>query len=155
MKTKIQLSDHFTHGRLIRFTVPSIGIMLFTSVYSVVDGLFISNYVSKTAFASVNLILFMAVFRLGVAGAALATGLSQCVGGFLPLLWFISKRNTSAIRFTKTKMEFEPVFRACGNGLSEMLSNVSGSITGIFYNRQLMHYAGEDGVAAGLPVCRL
>ena len=56
MKDKIQLSDHFTYGRLIRFTLPSIGMMIFTSIYGVVDGFFVSNYAGKTAFAAVNFI---------------------------------------------------------------------------------------------------
>lgn len=274
MKQKVQLSDHFTYGRLLRFTLPSVCMMIFTSIYSVIDGFFISNYVGKTAFASVNLIipfliilggfgamlgvggsalvaktlgegqtqkasnyftmmmelmlgssvlftlagiavlrpvaylfgatdamigdvvtygtiglifnaalqaqytfqsylivaekprfalavvvaagvsnmvldfLLMAVFRMGVAGAALATGLSQCVASVLPLVWFLSKKNTSALRFTKTNFEIKPMLLACGNGASEMMSSVSASITGILYNFQLMKYAGEDGVVA-------
>lgn len=274
MKQQIQLSDHFTYGRLLRFTLPSICMMIFTSIYSVVDGYFISNWVGKTAFASVNLIipflmilggvgamlgvggsalvaktlgegkdqkarqyftmmmylmlgtgilltavgiavlrpvaylfgatdamigdimtygticllfntalqaqytfqsylivaekpdfalkvvvvagvsnmvldfLFMAVFEMGVAGAALATGLSQLIAAVIPLLWFLSKRNQSALRFTRTQFEWQPILRACANGASEMMSSVSGAITGILYNLQLMKYAGEDGVAA-------
>ena len=54
---KIQLSDHFTFGRLLRFTWPSIVMMVFTSIYSVVDGIFVSNFAGKTAFAAVNLIM--------------------------------------------------------------------------------------------------
>ena len=92
--------------------------------------------------------LFMAVFHIGVAGAALATGISQCVGGIIPFIWFLSKRNTSALRFTKTGFEVMPMLRACANGTSEMMTSVFASITGILYNLQLMKYAGEDGVAA-------
>ena len=271
---KIQLSDHFTYGKLVRFTLPSITMMIFTSIYGMVDGFFISNFVGKTAFASVNLIipylqilggvgamlgvggsalvaktlgerdilrarryftmmmylmlftslfftvagiavlrpvayifgateamiddvmiygticlifntalqaqytfqsylivaekpkfalgvvvaagvanmvldyLFMAVLHMGIAGAALATGLSQCVAAIAPFLWFLSRKNTSSLRFTKTKFEAKPMLRACANGASEMMSSVSASITGILYNLQLMKYAGEDGVAA-------
>ena len=54
---QIQLSDHFTYKKLFRFVLPSIVMMIFTSIYSVVDGLFVSNFVGKTAFASVNLIM--------------------------------------------------------------------------------------------------
>jgi Na+-driven multidrug efflux pump len=92
--------------------------------------------------------LFMAVFGMGIGGAALATGLSQCVAGLLPLLWFLSKRNTSALRFARTRLEWRPMLRSCGNGASEMLSSVSAAVTGILYNLQLIRYAGEDGVAA-------
>lgn len=274
MKQQIQLSDHFTYSRLIRFTLPSICMMIFTSIYGMVDGFFISNIVGKTAFASVNLIipflqiiggvgamlgvggsalvaktlgerdipkarryftmmmylmlgtsifftivgiavlrpvaylfgattamiddvmiygticllfntalqaqytfqsylivaekpklaltvviaaglsnmvldyLFMAVIPMEIAGAALATGLSQCVAGVIPFIWFLSKRNKSALRFTKTNFEVKPMLKACINGSSEMMSSVSASITGILYNLQLMKYAGEDGVAA-------
>ena len=274
MKQQIQLSDHFTYGRLIRFTLPSICMMIFTSIYGMVDGYFISNIVGKTAFAATNLIIpflqilggvgamlgvggsalvaktlgegdipkarryftmmmylmlgtsvvftvvgiavlrpvaywfgatdeliedvmtygticllfntalqaqytfqsylvvaekpklalsvvviagvsnmildyvLMAVIPMKVAGAALATGLSQCIAGIIPLVWFLSRKNQSALRFTRTKFELTPMLLACGNGASEMLSSVSGSITGILYNRQLMKYAGADGVAA-------
>lgn len=270
----IQLSDHFTYGKLIRFTMPSILMMLFTSIYGMVDGFFISNFVGKSAFAAINMIIpylqilggigamlgvggsalvaktlgeknipkarsyftmmlylmlftgvlasiigiffiepvaylfgatesmlpdiktygiicllfnlflqaqytfqnylvvaekpkfalkviiiagvtnmvldavFMGLLGMGVEGAALATGLSQCIAGILPFLWFLSKKNTSPLHFTRTKFEFKPMLQACINGSSEMLSSISGSITGILYNRQLMAYAGEDGVAA-------
>lgn len=271
---QIQLSDHFTYGKLLRFTLPSMLMMILTSIYGMVDGFFISNFVGKTAFASVNIIipylqiiggvgamlgvggsalvaktlgegniprarsfftmmiylmlgtslfltvlgiltlrpmaylfgaedymidtivtygticllfnvalqgqytfqsylivaekpkfalgvivaagltnvfldwLFIAQLSLGVAGAALATGLSQCVASVLPLLWFLSKKNTSPLRFVKTKFELLPMVKACINGSSEMLTSVSGSITAILYNRQLMEYAQDNGVAA-------
>ena len=54
---KIQLSDHFDYKRLLRFTFPSIVMMIFTSIYGVVDGFFVSNFVGKTPFAAVNFIL--------------------------------------------------------------------------------------------------
>lgn len=274
MTKGIQLSDHFTYGRLLRFTLPSIVMMIFTSIYGMVDGFFVSNFAGKTAFASLNLIipylqilggvgamlgvggsalvaktlgegdifraqryftmmiylmlgtsvfftvvgiavlrpvaylfgateamigdvmtygiiclifntalqaqytfqsylivaekpklalivvvaagvanmvldyLLMAVIPMGIAGAALATGMSQCVAGVLPFIWFLSKKNTSALRFTRTRFEIKPMLLACGNGASEMMSSISASITGILYNWQLMKYAGEDGVAA-------
>ena len=56
-KHPIQLSDHFTYARLFRFVLPSIVMMVFTSIYGVVDGLFVSNFAGKTAFASINLIM--------------------------------------------------------------------------------------------------
>ena len=54
---RIQLSDHFTYRKLLRFTLPSIVMMVFTSIYGVVDGLFVSNFVGKTAFAAINLVM--------------------------------------------------------------------------------------------------
>ncbi len=270
---KIQLSDHFTYKKLLRFVLPSIVMMVFTSVYGVVDGLFVSNYVGKTALAAINLImpfmmifggigfmvgtggsalvaktlgekkpeaanryftmmvlviliagtilpamgimvmrpialwlgadtamledcviygritlgfsvsfmlqnafqaflitaekpklglattvaagitnmvldaLFIALFRWGVAGAAIATGLSQCVGGIIPLFYFL-RPNTSLLRLQKTKLEAQPILRACANGASEMVSNVTSSVIGMLYNFQLLKYAGENGVAS-------
>lgn len=269
----IQLSDHFNYGKLLRFVLPSITMMVFTSIYGVVDGLFVSNFVGKTSFAAINLImpvlmifggigfmlgtggsalvaktlgeqkaekakkyftmmvwttlivgvtvslagfaamrplaaalgadeamlpecvvygritmifnvtfmlqnvfqgflitaekpklglittvaagltnmaldaLFIAGFKWGVAGAALATGLSQCVGGLIPLIYFL-RPNTSLLRLTKTRLEARPILRACGNGASEMVSNVTASIVGMLYNFQLLKYAGENGVAS-------
>ena len=77
MKKKIQLSDHFTYGRLIRFTLPSIGMMIYTSIYSVVDGVFVSNFAGKTPFAAINLIMpFLMIlstvgFMFGTGGSAI------------------------------------------------------------------------------------
>ena len=77
MKDTIKLSDHFTYRRLIRFTIPSIAMMIFTSIYSVVDGIFVSNYVGETPFAALNLIMpFILIFQalgftLGPGGSAL------------------------------------------------------------------------------------
>lgn len=272
-KNVIQLSDHFTYKKLLRFVLPSIIMMVFTSVYGVVDGLFVSNFVGKTAFAAINLImpvlmifggigfmlgtggsalvaktlgegkpelakryftmiiwitlivgvsvslvgivfmgpvaaalgadaamlpecvlygritmifnvafmlqnvfqgflitaekpklglaatvaagltnmaldaLFIGGFKWGVAGAALATGLSQCVGGLIPLAYFL-RPNTSLLRLTRTRLEAKPILRACGNGASEMVSNVTASVVGMLYNFQLLKYAGENGVAS-------
>ncbi len=270
---KIQLSDHFTYPRLLRFVFPSVIMMVFTSIYGVVDGLFVSNFVGKTPFAAVNLIypcimifgsfgfmfgtggsalvaktlgeqqpekanryftmliwatlivgavlsvigillmrpialflgasqemlddcvlygritlafsvsfafqnafqsflitaekpklglattvaagvanmvldaLFIAGFRWGVAGAALATGLSQCVGGIIPLIYFL-RPNDSLLRLTKTRLELSPILKACTNGISEMVSSITASVVGMLYNFQLLKYAGENGVAS-------
>lgn len=274
MKAKIQLSDHFTYGKLLRFTLPPIVMMVFTSIYSVVDGFFISNFAGKTAFAALNLIwpflmilggmgfmigtggtalvsrylgagqkerarryfsmlveftallgliltaiglifmepiarflgateemipdcvlygriviafnvafmfqnvfqsflvaaekprlglvatvnagvtnmvldaLLVGVFRWGLAGAALATGLSQTVGAVIPMVFFLNRENGSALHFSFTPMEAHPLLQACGNGASELMSNISGSIAAMVYNFQLLKFLGEDGVSA-------
>lgn len=73
---KIQLSDHFTFKKLLRFTLPSIIMMIFTSVYGVVDGIFVSNFVGKTPFAAINLIMPVCMlfgslgFMIGTGGSA-------------------------------------------------------------------------------------
>ena len=78
MKQQIQLSDHFTYGRLIRFTLPSIGMMIFTSIYGMVDGFFVSNFAGKTPFAAVNLIMpFLMI--LSTVGLMFGTGGSAIV----------------------------------------------------------------------------
>lgn len=91
--------------------------------------------------------LFIAVFRWGVAGAALATGFSQCVGGILPLIYFL-RPNGSLLRLTKTKMEGMILIKSCINGSSELMSNISASLVSVLYNFQLLKFAGENGVAA-------
>ena len=75
---KIQLSDHFSYKKLLRFTLPSIAMMIFTSIYGVVDGLFVSNFVGKTPFAAVNMI-WPYVMLLGCAGFLFGTGGSALI----------------------------------------------------------------------------
>ena len=75
---KIQLSEHFTYNKLLRFVFPSIVMMIFTSIYSVVDGLFVSNFVGKTALASINLI-FPFLMGLSALGFMIGTGGSAIV----------------------------------------------------------------------------
>jgi len=91
--------------------------------------------------------LFIGALRWGVAGAAIATGLSQCVGGILPLFYFL-RPNSSLLHLTKTKLEARIILRACANGSSEMVSNATASIVGMLYNLQLLKYAGQNGVAS-------
>lgn len=91
--------------------------------------------------------LLIAVLKLDVFGAALATGLSGFVGGFLPFVYFI-RPNTSLLRLVRTKMQGKVLLKACVNGSSELMSNISGSLVSMLYNFQLMKYAGENGVAA-------
>ena len=91
--------------------------------------------------------LFIVVFTWGVAGAALATGIGQCVGGILPLIYFI-RPNSSRLRLRKTKVEGKALIDACINGSSELMSNISSSLISIVYNLQLLKFAGENGVAA-------
>lgn len=270
---KIQLSEHFTYKKLLRFVLPSIVMMIFTSIYGVVDGLFVSNYVGKTAFAAVNLVmpllmmlsalgfmmgtggsaivaktlgegdkeradryfsmmvyvtmaggvaltvlglvflrpivialgaegemigecliygrislasltffmvqnvfqsffvaaekphmglgvmvaagvtnmvldyLFIVVFSWGIAGAAAATAAGETVGGIVPLIYF-SRKNTSLLQLTKTRVKGKILLKASTNGSSELMTNLSMSLVNMLYNVQLMKLAGEDGVAA-------
>ncbi len=275
---QIQLSDHFTYKRLMRFVLSPVLMMIFTSVYSVVDGLFISNFAGKTPFAAANFIypvimvlgavgfmfgaggtaivsktlgeghkthanryftlvviatavcglvlavvgivsvesvarlmgaegdmvegdmlyycvlyariilialpffmlqnlfqsffitaekpslgfiftiasgltnfaldaLFVAVLKMGVAGAAIATAISQTVGGVAPIVYFACK-NSSLLRFTKPKWYGRIVVKSCVNGSSELLGNIAMSLVSMIYNAKLIQIAGEDGVSA-------
>ena len=270
---KISLSDHFTYKKLLLFTLPSIAMMIFTSIYGVVDGYFVSNFVGKTPFAAVNIIypfimilgsigfmfgtggsaliarfmgegdhkraksvfslivyvsfglgvilsalgiifirpiasllgaegelledavtygriilmanpafilqmefqsfmitaekpqlgffvtvgagvtnmvldaLFVAVLPFGLQGAATATALSQVVGGFVPLIYFLLP-NKSLLKLGKTKFDGKALLRTCTNGSSELMSQISMSLVSMLYNAQLLKYAGENGVAA-------
>ena len=91
--------------------------------------------------------LFVGGFGWGVAGAAIATGISQCVGGLLPLFYFL-RPNDSLLRLVRTKPELAPLVKACTNGSSELMSSISSSVVSMVYNFQLLKYIGEDGVSA-------
>ena len=96
-----------------------------------------------------NMILdayFIAILRLGVVGAAAATALSQSIGGLIPLLYFIFP-NRSRLRLGKAHMDFSALLKACTNGASEFMTNISMSIVNMLYNWQLMRLSGSDGVA--------
>lgn len=270
---RIQLSDHFNYSRLFRFTLPSIAMMLVTSVYSIVDGIFISNVEGDVALAAVNIVyplpmvvgafgfmlgtggsaevarvmgagdgerakqyfttliltilgvgiaisalciafmrplcgmlganeamladcvtygtimvagsfafmlqtsfqsfcvvaerpkmglwlslaaggtnmvldyLFIARFHWGVAGAALATVCGYLVGGVIPLVYFLLP-NKSPLRLVRTRLYPKMLGKACTNGSSELMTNISASLITVLYNRTLMDMAGSQGVAA-------
>ena len=270
---KVEMSEHLTYKKILKVTFPSILMMLFTSIYSIVDGLFISNTAGKVAFAAVNLMmpilmmigalgfmmgsggtalvaktlgegdkekankifsqiviftfilgiivslivfffikpialalgateemlpycikysrvmiifetmfmlqnafqnLFMAagkplmgfivslsagliniigdsilvgILKYGVIGAAIATGASQTIAAFVPIIYF-SRNNSSYLKFSKTSLSFKTIIKAASNGASELLSNVSQSLVSMVYNKQLISYAGDNGVSA-------
>ena len=91
--------------------------------------------------------LFIAVLGWGVAGAAVATALGQCVGGLIPFVYF-ARKHSSRLALVKTKLLGGALLRTCTNGSSELVSNISMSSVGMLYNAQLMKVAGENGVAA-------
>lgn len=279
---EIHLSEHFNYKKLIKFVIPSVAMMVFISVYGIVDGFFVSNFAGDIPFAALNLIyplimilgsvgfmlgtggnaavskilgegdtaranrifsmlvyatlvigvvlsavgmlvlrpvaelfasmeknmsaeqqaelvdycivyariilaalpafmlqnafqgffvtaekprlglfvtvaagvsnmildaLFVVGFNGGLVGAAIATALSQCVGGVLPLFYFFRK-NDSLLRLGKTRFEGKVFFGVCVNGMSELMTNISLSVVAIVYNAQLMRYVGLSGVSA-------
>ncbi len=91
--------------------------------------------------------VFIAGFRWGLAGAALATGIGQCIGGILPLIYFL-RPNSSLLRLTRARLEPKPILKTCANGSSEVMSSVSSSTVSMLYNFQLLRLIGEDGVSA-------
>lgn len=272
-KQNLQLSSHFGYKELFRFTLPAIMMLVFTSIYSVVDGFFVSNFVGKVPFAAINFVMpyliilgcvgfmfgtgggaliaktlgegdrkranelfsmivyagllsgvvlavvsllllrpivtlmgaegplfenciiygniilaalpffmlqyefqclfatagkptlglsitvaagltnmildavFVAVFQWGLVGAAAATAASQAVGGIIPLIYF-ARKNTSYLQLGRCRFSRSALLKACANGSSELMSNISSSVVSLLFNLQLMQYAGEDGVAA-------
>ena len=91
--------------------------------------------------------LFMYVFKLGIIGAGLGTGISYIVGGGIPLIYFIFNKK-GILRFRLTKIDFKIILKSCYNGLSEMLTNIAVSCASLIYNFQLMKIIGTEGLAA-------
>ena len=91
--------------------------------------------------------LFVAFFRWGLVGAAVATAISQTVGGALPLLYF-GRKNPSLLRLGRCRMDVRSLAFTCMNGSSELMNNISISLVSMLYNTQLLRYAGENGIAA-------
>ena len=92
--------------------------------------------------------IFIYLFHWGIQGAAIATMLSQVVGGLLPVFYFLNRKNTSLLHLCRTQFEGGVLLKACVNGSSELMTNLSMSLVNILYNYQLLRFAGEDGVAA-------
>ncbi len=92
--------------------------------------------------------LFIVVFKMGLLGAALASIIACCVGGFFPLWYFLRKRAEGQLRLTKIKFERRTLVYTCTNGSSEYIGNIAFSLVSMCYNLQLMRFYGEAGVAA-------
>jgi len=108
-------------------------------------GLIISIIVGVTNMVLDFLLIY--VLKMGVFGAALATAISQLIGGIVPLIYFIRK-NDIPLRLVKTKFDWKAIAKACTNGSSEMLTNISLSLVNMLYNMQLMKFVGANGVVA-------
>lgn len=144
------LEDSILYGRIYLLGVPACVIQCeFQCLFAVAEKPRLGLY-STVASGVTNMILdalFVAVFSWGLAGAAAATVLSQCVGGVIPLLYF-GRKNSSLLCLTKTRFDGSALLKTCTNGSSELLNNISMSVVGMIYNAQLLKYAGEDGIAA-------
>ena len=144
------LDDCVRYGRIILIALPAYMLQFeFQSFFVTAEKPHLGLGVTIAAGVT-NMILdalLVAVFSLGLVGAAAATAISQCVGGVIPLIYFLCP-NSSTFRLTRTKFDGRALFKACTNGVSELMSNISMSIVGMLYNMQLIKYAGENGVAA-------
>lgn len=91
--------------------------------------------------------LFMGPMELGIKGAAVATGIGFMIPAVIGLIWF-AKKEDRILCFTKPKFDGKVLIRTCTNGSSEMVSNLAVAVTTFLFNKLMMRYVGEDGVAA-------
>lgn len=139
-----------TYGRILMVSVTAFMVQNFFQTFFVTAekpklGLYVIVLAGVT-----NMVLdalFIALFRWGVIGAALATATSQFVGAIVPVAYFAGK-NSSLLKLGKTKWCGKAIAKTIANGSSELLTNVSMSVVNILYNAQLLRYIGENGVAA-------
>ena len=144
------VADCVTYGRIL--LAGSVPFMLQTSFQS----FFVAaerphaGLLFSLAAGGTNMVLdyvFIALFDMGIAGAALATVAGYCVGGLIPLVQFLLP-GRQGLRMVPTRFYPRQLLHACANGSSELMSNISSSVVGILYNIQLMALMGEKGVAA-------
>jgi len=144
------LSDCVLYGRIILSAIPAFMLQMeFQTFFITAEKPQLGLWVT-VASGVANMVLdalLVAVFPLGLVGAASATAISQAVGGFVPLIYF-ARKNGSLLRLTKTSFDGRALLKCCTNGSSELMSNISMSLVGMLYNVQLLKYSGENGVAA-------
>lgn len=146
------LENSVTYGRIILIAIPFFVLQVMFQSFFVAAEKPQLGFVVTLLSGLTNMILD-AVLVLSfpqewkLVGAALATAIAQFVGGIIPLIYFL-KKNSSILRLGKTKFYGKALVRASTNGLSEFMTNISMSVVSILYNRQLIKYAGENGVAA-------
>ncbi len=144
------LEDCLLYGRVYLLGVPASLLQYeFQYLFSTAGKPKLGLYVTLAA-GICNMVLdgvFVGMLSGGLVGAAAATVLSQCVGGFLPVLYFFRKNN-SLLQLKKASFDGKALVKTCTNGISELLNNISWALIGMLYNVQLLRYAGEDGVAA-------
>ena len=147
---KDMLEDCVTYGHIVAFVLPAFILQAeFQSFFVAAEkpGLGLAVTIAAGLANLVLDILLVYVFPLGIAGAALATAVSQLAGGLLPLLYFF-RANGSPLRLVRPSWDLGAIVKACTNGSSEFMTNVALSVAGMVYNAQLLRYAGENGVAA-------
>ena len=144
------LADCIAYGRIL--LAGSAVFMLqsaFQSFFSAAEKPKLGLFLSLAAGAT-NIVfdyVFIALLDMGVTGAAWATVLGYCVGGVIPVVYFMLP-GREGLRLVRTNFYSRELLHACANGSSELMSNISASVVGILYNIRLMDLLGEPGVAA-------
>jgi Na+-driven multidrug efflux pump len=144
------LSDSVLYGRIILAAMPAFMLQQeFQSFFVTAERPKMGLFVTLAAGGTNMLLdfLFVAVFKWGLVGAALATAGSQVVGGVVPIVYFL-RPNKSLLRLGRPNFDGRALVKTCTNGSSELFSNVAMSLVGLLYNAQLMRYVGSDGIAA-------
>lgn len=139
-----------SYGRVVLLTLPAFMIQNMFQNFLIAAEKPNLGLIVTVAAGVTNMVLdavFVAVLDWSVVGAAAATCLAQCVGGFVPLVYFLRK-NSSLLRLGKTSLDVRALAHSCANGSSELVTNISMSLVSILYNFQLMKFAGSNGVAA-------
>ena len=138
------------YGRILMLALPPFALQnMFQSFFVTAEKPLLGFWFTVGA-GCTNMVLdvvMVGMLHWGVEGAAIATFISQIVGGVLPLVYFL-RPNSSLLRLGKCRMDLRALLKTCSNGSSEFMSNVSMSLVSMLYNVQLMKYAGEDGVSA-------
>ena len=144
------LENSMLYGRIYLLGTPACLIQFeFQNLYATAGKTKLGLY-ATVASGMMNILLdalFVGIFSWGLVGAAVATILSQWVGGIIPFLYF-GRRNTSLLRLVRCRPDGRAMLKICANGSSEMVNNISISVVSLLYNVQLLKYAGDDGIAA-------
>ncbi|WP_275112546.1 MATE family efflux transporter [Methanosarcina spelaei] len=146
------LENCIIYGRIILTTLPFFVLqLLFQSFFVAAEkphlGLLVMGVSGVTNMVLDAVLVILLPQKYKLAGAAIATALSQFIGGVIPLIYF-SRKNSSILRLGKTSFDGKAILKACTNESSEFMSNISMSIVGMLYNLQLLKFARENGIAA-------
>lgn len=138
------------YGRIVLLALPFFMVQMACQSFFVTAEKPKIGLIATVAAGVTNIVLdalLVGLLSYKLEGAAIATAISQTVGGIFPLIYF-SRKNSSLLRLSKTKFSLYALIKTATNGSSELMSNISMSLVNMLYNVQLFKYAGEDGVAA-------
>ena len=147
------LSLGLVYGRIVLCGTAFFALQYAFQLFLITSGEEVRAFIYTVAAGVTNIGLdafLMLTLKMGVAGAAVGTVAAQVAGGLLPLAYYCSRKNmdTALIHFQWVRMELKPIWKACFNGVSEMIENLTESLTGILYNTELMRLGGEMAVDA-------